>query len=178
MGASKFWSNAIDSATPTSLNGILSGDGEKVVVVSQEELNAGMYGVCSTAAATATKVVAIDGLTALAAGLLIRVKFTYGNEAENPTLNVNSLGAVSIKKHGTVAPEPGDWDDGAVILLVYDGVYWQMAGSSQSAPAPLVPFYAGTTAPEDTSKFWIDTNNGLKYYDGSAWVICPVGYTT
>lgn len=39
-------------------------------------------------------------------------------------------------------------------------------------------FYVGTTAPNNTNLLWIDTNNGLKYYDGSAWVIVPVSYYT
>lgn len=173
MGVSKFRSEAIDTATPTKLNGILAGDGSNVVVLAPEDLSHGMYGVCSTAGETAAKTVSIDGLTALETGLSLRVKFTYGNTAANPTLNVNSLGAVSIKKHGTTAAASGDWEDGAVVILVYDGVYWQISGSSQSSP-----FYAGTTAPSDTRKLWIDTANGLKYWDGNAWVTVPVGYSS
>lgn len=40
-------------------------------------------------------------------------------------------------------------------------------------------FVAGTTAPTDTRKLWIDTstNSGLKYHNGSAWVAVPVLYT-
>ena len=41
-------------------------------------------------------------------------------------------------------------------------------------------FYAGTSAPSDTTIFWIDTNastGGLKYYNGSAWVVVPVAYS-
>lgn len=40
-------------------------------------------------------------------------------------------------------------------------------------------YVVGTTAPTDTKKLWIDTNsnNGLKYYNGSAWVPVPVMYT-
>lgn len=41
-------------------------------------------------------------------------------------------------------------------------------------------FYAGALAPSDTTIFWIDTNastGGLKYYNGSAWVVVPVAYS-
>ena len=40
-------------------------------------------------------------------------------------------------------------------------------------------FQAGTTAPSNKDLLWIDTNTngGLKYYNGSAWVLVPVGYT-
>ena len=37
-------------------------------------------------------------------------------------------------------------------------------------------FYVGTTAPDNTNLLWIDTANGLKYYNGSAWVTVPVAY--
>lgn len=178
MGVSKFRSGAIDETTPTKLSGILAGDGAKVITVSQQELGLGMYGVCSTAASTVAKTASISGLTALATGLTIRVKFTNRNSATNPTLNVNSLGAVAIKKYGTTSAGSGDWEAGAVIILVYDGTYWQMAGAMQNIPAPTAPFYVGTTAPSNTSVLWIDTNNGLKYYNGSAWVTCPVGYSS
>lgn len=41
-------------------------------------------------------------------------------------------------------------------------------------------FYAGTSAPSDTKKLWIDTTSttgGLKYHNGSSWVHVPVAYT-
>lgn len=37
-------------------------------------------------------------------------------------------------------------------------------------------FHVGTTAPDNTNLLWIDTENGLKYYNGSAWVTVPVAY--
>ena len=46
--------------------------------------------------------------------------------------------------------------------------------------AQVVPFVAGSTAPTNTNKLWIDTTattGGLKYYNGSAWVHVPVAYT-
>ena len=42
-------------------------------------------------------------------------------------------------------------------------------------------FVAGGTAPSNTKLLWIDTNastGGLKYYNGTAWVTVPVGYTS
>lgn len=37
-------------------------------------------------------------------------------------------------------------------------------------------YQAGTTAPSNTNLLWIDTVNGLKYWNGSAWVTVPVAY--
>lgn len=41
-------------------------------------------------------------------------------------------------------------------------------------------FVVQATAPSNTNLLWIDTTTntgGLKYYNGSAWVHVPVGYT-
>lgn len=56
------------------------------------------YGTCSTAAATAAKVITLSGNTnwALTAGSMIVVKFSETNTAENPTFNVNGTGAKSV----------------------------------------------------------------------------------
>lgn len=88
------------------------------------------YGVCGTAADTAAKEVTVSpAVTSLETGLTIAVKFTYANGIANPTLNVNSLGAISLKRYGTAAPSTSassSWNAGAVVILVYDGTYWQM----------------------------------------------------
>ena len=61
------------------------------------------YGVCSTAAGTAAKVVTVDGFE-LKAGEVVTVKFTATNSAANPSLNVNSTGAYPmIYKGNSVA---------------------------------------------------------------------------
>ena len=56
------------------------------------------YGTCSTAAATAAKVITISGNTkwALTAGSMITVLFSTTNTASNPTFNVNGTGAKNV----------------------------------------------------------------------------------
>ena len=56
------------------------------------------YGTCSTAAATAAKVITVSGNTnwALTAGSRITIKFSATNTAQNPTFNVNGTGAKSV----------------------------------------------------------------------------------
>ena len=36
--------------------------------------------------------------------------------------------------------------------------------------------HIGTTAPTNTNLLWVDTANGLKYHNGTAWVTVPVAY--
>lgn len=83
------------------------------------------YGTCSTAAATAAKVVALTGFS-LVTGAEIAVKFTAANTAANPTLNVNNTGAKSIMKYGTTAADTNMWQAGAVVVFAYDGTNWVM----------------------------------------------------
>lgn len=93
------------------------------------------YGTCSTAAATAAKVVSISGNTkwTLTAGSIIAVKFTNTNTASNPTLNVNGTGAKSIVydtkvitlSYPTIAGYANRY-----ILYLYDGTNYVFIGWS------------------------------------------------
>ena len=94
-----------------------------------------VYCTCGTAAATAAKVATVVSGTFtsadLVAGAQVLVKFTYANGVASPTLNVNSTGAKSIKRYGTTAPSTSaatSWNAGSVVLLTYDGSYWQQVG--------------------------------------------------
>ena len=93
------------------------------------------YGTCSTAAATAAKVVSISGNTkwALTAGSIIAVKFTNTNTASNPTLNVNGTGAKSIVYDSTVIASSNLSFAGYAnrcILYLYDGTNYVFIGWS------------------------------------------------
>ena len=48
--------------------------------------------------------------------------------------------------------------------------------NGQTGEVTLSVFHVGTTEPSDTNVLWIDTANGLKYYNGTAWVTVPVAY--
>jgi len=87
------------------------------------------FGTCSTLAGTAAKTVTIDGINELTVGLTIMVKFLYSNSKASPTLKVNNLDAKSIMRYGTTAPGTSvstSWNEGSVVIMVYDGAYWQI----------------------------------------------------
>lgn len=85
------------------------------------------YGECSTAAATAAKTVTVNGVTALTAGVSVRIKFTNAQTYNGaPTLNVNGLGAKNIRRNGTTNAARYEWLAGEVLDLVYDGAAWQI----------------------------------------------------
>lgn len=85
------------------------------------------YVECTTAAATAAKTVTYDGFS-LVTGATILVKFTNGNSASNPTLNVNSTGAKSINWNGNNIASSSIIKSYTVYELVYDGSYWRLLG--------------------------------------------------
>jgi hypothetical protein len=54
------------------------------------------------------------------------IKFTNANTAGNPTLNLNGLGAIAIKRQGGTALKVGDISAGMVALLHYDGTNFRI----------------------------------------------------
>lgn len=141
---------AADKQDKITVSGILKGDGEGGISAAvagtdyQAPLTAGTdyqtpldekalqwYGVCSTSASTQAKTVSITGITALTEGLEIRVKMTNAQTYNGtPTLNVNSLGAKTIKQHGSTDAVRYQWQAGEVISFTYDGTYWVIENNS------------------------------------------------
>ena len=160
-----------DDAT-TSESGYMSGADKTKLDATNDA-----YGTCTTAAATAAKVVTISGNTnwKLKAGSRIVVKFSETNTAENPTLNVNNTGAKSI------------WYNTALITtnslsyagyanrpmeFVYDGtqyifIGWSLDNNTTYSNASLGQGYgtcstaAATTAKTVTLSSYSLTNGGV-----------------
>lgn len=110
------------------------------------------YGTCSTAAGTAAKEVTISDFV-LATGATVKVKFTNSNTVSAPTLNVNNTGAKAIKQFGTTAVGTdvfNSWSAGGIVIFVYDGTNWIMAGFSNTE----TPYFKG-------GQSW-PTSNGTK----------------
>lgn len=134
------------------------------------------YGVCSTASATAAKSVAVDysGTLSLFAGLTVRIKFSNGNTAGAPTLNVNSTGSYPIMSQGTTAATT--WSAGQVITFVYDGTNWLFAGIdaytkgqtlSQATAASIGGLTGTTPATPDEAFALLATGSGVNISTGS-----------
>ena len=85
------------------------------------------YGVCSTAAGTAAKVVTVSGTFILSTGSRVAVKFTNVNSVAKPTLNVNNTGEKYIYANGhQLTANSNLIVAGGVYDLVYDGTNWEM----------------------------------------------------
>lgn len=84
-------------------------------------------GVCATSAANAKKAAACADFV-LADGAFVVVKFANENTAENPTLNINSTGAMPIFYKGAAIPAD-QIAAGGVYLFRYDGTNWDAVGN-------------------------------------------------
>ncbi len=138
-------------ALSTSLSEALGISGSNVTITSEGGGDTIKYGVCSTAQGTAAKTVTVSpALEALEEGELIFVKFNNSNTASNPTLNVNGLGAKTIRRYGTTSPSTSaasSWNAGSVVALVYDGTTWQMVGwiNTTYSSMTVAEYEAGTS---------------------------------
>ena len=93
------------------------------------------YGVCSTAGATAAKVVSITN-TVLTPGGVIAVLFQNAFTASSPTLSVNGSAAKPIKLFGNAMPM-GKVHNNTILVMNYDGTQFNVIGIlSQTAAAP------------------------------------------
>lgn len=92
------------------------------------------YGVCTTAADVADKVIDCDNFN-LDYGAMILVKFNYGNSADISTvkLNVANTGAKSIYYRGSDLPSTFTIKSNALYLFVYHAPRWQLVGDIDSA---------------------------------------------
>lgn len=82
-----------------------------------------LFGTCSQAASTAAKVVTCSDFSELVPGVTIHVLFDNPNSATNPTLNVNSTGAIPIYARGGDLAGNG-WMDNSMVaftLVFQDG---------------------------------------------------------
>lgn len=85
-----------------------------------------------------------SGPTSLTAGML--VYFTANTANTGPaTLNVNSLGAKTIKKKGNTDLQTGDISAGQIVAVIYDGTNYQwVEGSSTHTASDIVSGTFGT----------------------------------
>lgn len=118
--------------TPSWTNGTTPAiDASKLTAMGQAiELAQHPYGVCTTAAATAAKTAMIDysNILTLYTGLTIRIKFTNGNTAANPTLSIGTTASKPIMAYGTTPLT--SWEAGQILTFTYDGTNWVQAAPS------------------------------------------------
>lgn len=104
---------------------------------------------------------------AYVSGKIYAVKFTNANTGA-ATINLNSLGAKSIKKNGSTALGSGDISAGQVYLLAYDGTNFQVTSSIGGGGTTLA---SGVYTPTLTGVL----NVGAVVVQGADWPYMRVG---
>ena len=118
----------------------------------------------TTAGSGSAYTATVPGVSALTAGAsFIMIPHTASN-TKTPTLNVNGLGAKSIKRHtsnvsSTLANGYADsWlSAGTPVEVIYNGTYWIVQGMTQTNPhdlstaVPVAKGGTGYTSIEDTT---------------------------
>ena len=113
------------------------------------------YATCDTAAATAAKVVTVSENSNwnLQTGAIVVINFTNTNSASNPTLNVNSKGAKSIKYNGALITTTNLDIIGTAnkpVIYMYDGTNFVWLGqsiASSGGGGATHEIYSGSTTP-------------------------------
>ena len=149
---------------PTSHGGTGRTDGKAVGLVTKRTIdgvyfdgtaNITHFGSCSTAAATAAKVVSVPNFV-LAAGAEVTVRFTVTNTAASPTLNVNNTGAKAIV-YRNAAISAGYLAANRVYKFVYDGTNYELIGdidtNTRYTAASATPKAPGTAAVGTSAKY-------------------------
>lgn len=129
------------------------------------------FAECSTAAATAAKVVTLSGFS-LATGARITVKFTVTNTAASPTLNVNSTGAKAIMYRGS-AISAGYLAANRVYEFVYDGTDWELIGDinvDTNTDTKVTNTLGTTTKAYVTGTTSTTTNTGTQIFDTGVYL--------
>ena len=127
--------SGVTGELPTSHGGTGRTDGKAVGLVTKRTIdgvyfdgtaNITHFGSCSTAAATAAKVVSVPNFV-LDTGAEVTVRFTVTNTAASPTLNVNNTGAKAIV-YRNAAISAGYLAANHVYKFVYDGTNYELIG--------------------------------------------------
>lgn len=117
--------DTVTTSTMTLATVATSGDFNDLIN-KPSEVTKNYYGTCATGASTQAKVVVCEGFV-LETGVSIRVKFTNAQTYNGqPTLNVNSTGAIPVTSAGTTAAARYHWLAGEVVAFTYDGTNWIM----------------------------------------------------
>ena len=104
------------------------------------------YATCSTAAGTKAKVAtSVRPDFPKATGTNATVKFTYGNTASNPTLNINNTGASPIYLGNSPITPEKSWSAGDTVTFVFDGTNWVVADASLAIAKTVETYFQATT---------------------------------
>jgi hypothetical protein len=99
-----------------------AGDYDSNTTYTNVKLGHG-YVTCDTAAATTAKTASLSSSYAVTTGGLVNVRFTNGNTASKPTLNISSKGAKAIYYNNAALTDTNLIKAGDVVTFIYSSYY-------------------------------------------------------
>lgn len=168
------------SVSQTSTGADITVNGDTVHIANGEAGADGtmLYATCATAAATAAKVgtlsPAATGIS-LETGMMVVVNFSNTNTNSSATFNLNGTGAKSVRYKGAALTSTtrGYLAAGRLVILQYDGTYWEITGSTTDSNSyDRTAYKASLTASEAIAAGRIavmGTDGKLKMLDASAF---------
>ena len=133
--ANKDLSNVDDSVFKAKAESAGAGGSGGGITVIQKEM---VEGTGEAYSAT------IEGVTTLTPGLAIILTPHTDSTSTTPTLNVNGLGEIQIRRrlsNNSTVPQPGfaaGWlAAGKPVLLIFDGTYWIVTGQDRPVTADM-----------------------------------------
>ncbi len=131
------------------------------LVATEEEIQKESAIYAATSTGTDTYAVTLSPVpSALTAGMRVVFKADVANTG-SASLNVNSLGDVTIKKRYNEDLETNDILANEIIDVIYDGTNWQMQTPQNVLKiSGTTKLTVGTTEPvsPNTGDLWVDTN--------------------
>lgn len=146
-------------ASETALRGYLQGPPDELKTLHNNSVKVAVNGIidiipkiCTNVAGTNTITANIDPAPAAYAdlasnGTVIIMKVASANTGA-VTLNLNSKGAVAVKKEVDQALAAGDLPAGAIVTLVHDGTNFQLIAVNRQTPAARVYHSASQAIPD------------------------------
>ncbi len=140
---------SLPAASPTTRGGVKTGyeqngsnypvqlDNERMYVnVPQANANGSWFGVCGSAPEDAAKKVDLDGFVRFN-GVRAVIYFSWGNTAENITLEINGTGAAEVHLNGQPLPA-NVIRQASAIEVVYHWNYWRVVGFTANETLPSI----------------------------------------
>ncbi len=133
------------AAGKVNVSGGAGGSGGKVRTIAAQTGSVADYAtpLADSGTATAFKVGAPEGVTALVEGQVILFKATNANTSTTPTLQIGTLAAKTIKKNGGDNLAAGDIKQGDVVAVMFDGTNFQMVAADTGSGVNATPFAKG-----------------------------------
>jgi hypothetical protein len=136
--------NATQADYVTALAHTASATRALYPITSQVQDGALLWGGTAGGTADALTITLTPAITAYVTGQVFQFVASAANATTTPTINVNSLGAKSIKRQNGATIQPGDIPAGALLQASYNGTDFLLTSTTAVQASSFAPLWGGT----------------------------------